>query len=89
MIQVYLGINNPWRKDAFDNIFCFSKSLTTNKFIEVECIYHDYNLVEVEFSITTRRDHAGLSMVAGVLGYRLELSIRDSRHWDSSTNNWE
>jgi hypothetical protein len=90
MINFRLGIRNLWATDEFDNLYCFTKSLTKNKHFEFEVWHESNELLVVALSTDFGgSDHAGPHITLGLLGYSLNWKIYDSRHWDYDNNTWE
>ena len=52
-----------------------------HKYWEVQIFKIDH-LFRFEFGWTTRQDHAGISLELGLLGYEIDFTLYDSRHWD-------
>jgi len=89
MIYAKFALINPWRKNKFKNLFNWSKLVGKNKAIEFEVIYADYELLEGVFEVSLNKDHAGLDLKFGILGYSVELMFYDTRHWDEETGAWK
>jgi len=89
MINLRLEIQNPFSKDRFKNLGSLSGRLTKNKFWEVQHTFYDGMLLDVDFSIKRRCDHAGVFLVLGLLTYAVHISIYDNRHWDYENNQWK
>lgn len=88
MIFINLSIQNPF-SDRFQNIKCWSGALPIAfKFWELQ-ILKGPDILEILFEITARRDHAGLRLEFGLLGFNINFSIYDSRHWNHFEQNWE
>jgi len=46
--------------------------------------YATHQIIDFNFDIRTGKvDHPGVSLMIGLLGYSLELTVYDTRHWDS------
>lgn len=88
MIRFHFGIDNPWGT-RFKNLGCLSGGIFKHKAWELEHYYHSGSFAEIEFSITTRQDHAGIRLVVGLLGYSIGATIYNTRHWNYETNKWE
>ena len=90
MINLTLAIANPWFKGwrDFKHIRHWTgKLLIDHKYWEVEVLRDGY-FVQFDFTYTTRRDHAGVTMSMGILGYSINLTAYDNRHWDYETDTW-
>lgn len=89
MINIKFNIQNPFIKEDFKNLFNRSFQLSKNKYFEFEVIYHSVNLVDLGFSWTTKRDHAGLDLTLGLICYSVSFRTFDRRHWDYRSDKWE
>jgi hypothetical protein len=74
------------RWEFFKPLGCISGLLFWHKAWELEHSYMSTMLVDIDASLTSRRDHAGLNITIGLLGYGVHLSIYDTRHWDYDKN---
>jgi len=88
MINLRFELQNPWSKDRFKNLGCIYGRITKNKAWELEHTFYDGMLIDMDFKITRRCDHAGLSLVFGLFGYAIHFSIHDTRHWNYEENRW-
>jgi hypothetical protein len=88
MLNLRLELRNPWSKDRFKNLGCLHGRVSTNKAWELEHTFYDGMLLDCEFKITTKEDHAGLHTMLGILGYAIHFSFYDTRHWDYENNTW-
>lgn len=87
MIYFNFNIRNPWW-DRFANIKVWSgETPIKHKYWEVQITKCD-NLLRVEFETTTRQDHAGVRLELGLLGYEIDFTIYDNRHWNSEEGRW-
>jgi hypothetical protein len=86
LVHLRFNLATPW--DWFKALGCLHGRLGQHRAWELEHNYYSGSLVDCEFSITTRTDHAGLELVLGLLGYGIGFRIYDTRHWDSDTNTW-
>lgn len=87
MIHFNFGLSNPWCR-RWSNIW--HKVFDTpfkSKYIELE-VFKDSTIVSFGFSITTRQDHAGLMIDAGLLGYSFSFHIYDIRHWNDEAGRY-
>ena len=50
--------------------------------------YQTALLIELDFGLSFRGDHAGLRTTLGLLGYSVEFHFYDTRHWNFETNTW-
>ena len=92
MINVNFNLYNPWsrRWDIMWNRFLWTKhsTLITHKVCEFNG-YRTNHVIDLEFDLTFRGDHAGARVMLGVFGYSVELHFYDTRHWDYETDTWE
>jgi hypothetical protein len=58
-----------------------------NKFWEIG-LYKDAVLFRLTIEINFRKDHGGLDMEIGFMGYSIGLQIYDNRHWDNKKATW-
>lgn len=87
MIAFSLNIHNPWSK-RFSNLWCRSYATPfTNKYIELE-VYKDTSIVSFSVQLTARRDHSGLSIELGLVGYSFNFNFYDNRHWNYEEKRW-
>jgi hypothetical protein len=89
MIHIQFNIENPWgtRFNPLGSIG--GKFFTKNKAWELEHYYNANSIFDLEFMYTTRRDHAGLRVMVGLLGYCIGATIYDVRHWNYLTKQYE
>lgn len=90
MIAITIVIQNPGFRDwkSFKNIRNWSGDTPfKNKFWEFELIKNGC-IVEIDFTIKTRCDHAGVTLRLGLFGYSFNASIYDNRHWDYEKNRY-
>jgi hypothetical protein len=84
MIDLHFSIRNPWSK-KWRNIRCWHGSTpVAYKYWEVE-VMQSADIIAFTFSLTRRQDHAGIKIGAALLGYEIQATIYDSRHWDDKT----
>ena len=82
-----LELTNPFdRWEVFKPLGSISGMLCWHKAWELEHSYMSTMLLDIDSRLTTRRDHAGLDITIGILGYGIHFSIYDTRHWDYNTN---
>ena len=87
MINLSFTISNPWSKTWRP---LWSRSYNTpfkNKHIEIETI-RDITIASFEFKITANQSHAGLYLGLGLLGYNVNFTFYDSRHWNYQENRY-
>ena len=89
MINLRFELQNPWTRDRFKNLGCVYGRIFKNKAWELEHTFYDGVIVDCEFKITTRGDHAGLNIMLGILGYGVHFSIYDTRHCDYENSCWQ
>ena len=89
MLNFSLKLLNPFCKEYFENIFCTAWQLSKNKFLEFEITYFSKTIIDIDFSITTKCDHAGVSLEVGILCISMHINLYDSRHWNETTDAWK
>lgn len=90
MINLFLRITNPWRRDEFSNVYCKSGLVTTHKMWEFQIYRHSIVLIDANISVSWEgSDHAGSGIQVGLLGVVMSFNVNDTRHWDYENNCWE
>lgn len=89
LVNLRFQLSNPFNWDYFKNLGSLHGSITRNKHWELEHTFYGNSLLDCEFTVSTKEDHAGLNIVFGLLGYGVHFQIYDSRHWNYETNKWE
>jgi hypothetical protein len=88
MISLQFSLTNPW-SSRFNNLKHWSGYTPfRNKFWELELL-QDASILTCELFITSRRDHAGVSIELGLLGYSVHFTFYDNRHWNYRSSMWE
>ena len=88
MINITFKIRSPFG-ERFDNLFDTSGGTPfKNKYWEFQ-IMKTSDVVAFDFSVTQRRDHAGIYFEVGLFGYNAAFNFYDCRHWNHETNDWE
>jgi hypothetical protein len=88
MIYFNVNIRNPRWWNRFDSLWTkHGKAPFENKFWEVQFM-KNAELFRIEFEWTVCQDHAGVRLELGLIGYQLDLSFYDSRHWNINENCW-
>jgi len=77
------------RWEYFKPLGCMGGLLFAHKAWELEHSFLSTMLVDIDISWTHHRDHAGINIAIGLLGYGVHFSIYDTRHWNYTTNKWE
>jgi len=68
----------------------FGRSRWPNKSWEIEAFRGRLgNLLSFGLNFSTKGDHAGLHVEFCVLGFEVQASFNDNRHWDYENNTWE
>ena len=80
MINFNFHITNPW-STQWRTMFCKFGPIGQYKAWEFNG-YKTHHLVEIDFRLSIKGDHPGLFIMAGLLGYSLDLNIYDTRHED-------
>ena len=86
MISVQTRISNPW-SNRWASIFGRHGMLSQHRAWEFN-VYKTNCLINVDLSITTHTDHAGVHLMLGLLGFELELHVYDTRHWNHDAKTW-
>lgn len=87
MIYFVFTLKNPFSKQEFENVYSKSGHVVGHKFWELE-IYKTKALVDFDFNLSFRQDHAGISLGLGLFGYTVSGQIYDNRHWNSKEGRW-
>jgi len=89
MLTLSFIINNPfWVNKRFENLLCLSgKTWLEHKFWEFE-VLKESCLFAINIRSTIKKDHAGLSILFGLLGYSVEYTFYDNRHWNYSADRY-
>ena len=88
MISVNFNLRNPWSR-RWKMLWCRAYNTPLkNKHVELE-LFAENTIVSFTFDWTIQRDHAGVTIELGLLGYSVSLNIYDRRHWDHVNNYWE
>ena len=87
--MIYLGIriSNPF-SERFKNLWVWSRCVPPNKAMQIE-VCQVATILEFRVGYTTRQDHAGLDVVAALLGYEISFKFYDTRHWNYDFKTWE
>jgi len=89
LVNLRCQLSNPCDWDFFRNLGSVHGSITKHKHWELEHTFYGNSLLDIDFAISTKEDHAGLDIVLGLLGYGIHFTVYDHRHWNNETNNWE
>jgi hypothetical protein len=84
MFNFNVSIANPW-SNRWEAIWFKNGLLSKYKAWEFNG-YRTHHVIDVNVEITTRRDHAGLHLTFGLIGYTVEFSIYDTRHWNGDVH---
>ena len=91
MIVITFAIQNPYFESwkSFKNIRHWHGSTPfKNKYWEVELLKIGC-IVEFDFTVRTRCDHAGTTLGLGLFGYSINVTLYDNRHWDYINNRYK
>jgi hypothetical protein len=89
IVNLRFEITNPFdRWEFFKPLGSISGSLFWHKAWELEHSYMSTMLIDIDVTLTTRKDHAGLDITIGLLGYGIHFNIYDTRHWNYDLNQW-
>ena len=80
MIHYSFRIQNPY-SNRFEHAVTKHGIVTQNKAWEFN-IYRTAVIFSKSLELNMRRDHAGLRVEVGLLGYEIEFHFFDVRHWD-------
>jgi hypothetical protein len=87
ILQFRFELSNIFdRWEWFKPLGSLGGRLFWHKAWELEHSYLSTMLMDIDISLTTRRDHAGLNITVGLLGYGVHFSFYDTRHWDYTLN---
>lgn len=89
LINLRFQLSNPFDWDYFRNLGSIHGSITKHTHWELQHSFYGNSLLDIDFHISTKEDHAGVSLDIGLLGYGIHFQIYDSRHWNYETNKWE
>jgi hypothetical protein len=84
MINLEFSISNPF-SNRWDTLFFKNGTLPKHKAWEFNG-YRTNQIIDVEFKLTFKGDHAGLKTMFGLFGFNLEFSVYDTRHWNYEKN---
>lgn len=73
-----------WKGSRWNILKMFSGRLGENWAWEFNC-YATHSWIMVDGRIKFKGDHRGLFLMAGVLGYALDINVYDMRHNDDYT----
>lgn len=85
MIHLNFGLSNPFSSNRFNNVWIKHGLLIGHKAWELEIHHYAKCLLNFEFRLSFREDHAGVSLALGLFGYIFSAQIYDTRHWDETT----
>lgn len=88
MIYFNINIRNPFWNDRWKSIkYWACKEPRNHKSWEIQ-VMKDDELFRIEFNWTARTDHAGITLELGLLGYKVNFSWHDTRHWYTEKGRW-
>jgi hypothetical protein len=88
LIDIRAQLTNPFDWDYFKSFGSISGKLFSKMYWEVEHNFYGNSLLDIDFHIAIKEDHAGISLTLGILGYGVHLHIYDCRHWDYTNKVW-
>lgn len=92
MINLHFDIRNPWHNEErfpWRDFYQGSWSITKNKTLEVCVDFYPFVLAHLDIKThLSGSDHAGPEFSIGLLGFGLDIGLRDNRHWDYTNNKW-
>ena len=80
MINFNLGLRNPF-SNRWNTFFYKDGLIGKNKAWEIQAVT-DSNIVNIEFSLTVRGDHSGITIGLGLVGLTVMFCLVDTRHWN-------
>ena len=87
MININLRFYNPF-SDRFNSGRSWAGTVGSSyKAWEIQLMKTN-SIVEFNFRLNFRQDHAGIEIELGLLGHNLRAQIYDTRHWNSNENKW-
>ena len=86
MIHWAISITNPWSQ-RFRLIRTWWGRMGWHKGWEF-ATYATNDILRAEFRWQIRCNHAGINLELGLLGFAMELSFCDSRHWNDVKGHW-
>jgi len=88
MINLTFSITNPfWNSDYFASVYEKHGKISEHKCWEIQGMRDD-SILAVDFRITSREDHAGITLELGLVGHRIAFQIYDNRHWNYDEQRW-
>lgn len=87
MFSLSFKLHNPY-SNKFEHAVTKNGILTQNKAWEFN-IYRTATIFSNRLEFTMNRDHAGLRLEIGLLGYEVEFQIYDVRHWNYEKKEWK
>jgi hypothetical protein len=84
MIDLNLSISNPW-SNRWDILWNKSGFIGKNKAWEFNG-YRTNQIIDVDFNVRPKGDHAGARVMLGLLSFNVELHFYDVRHWNYTEN---
>jgi len=84
MININFSISNPLSRRFIIVKTWYGKTPFKNKFWEVQ-INKTNDIIKIAVDWTIRKDHAGLNVSFGLLGFDIIFVFYDQRHWDYVT----
>ena len=85
MVNLNFSIRHQ-REVVFKNFWFKDFALPfKNKFVELAG-YNTHEIVAVEFKLTRRTSHAGMTARFALFGLTAHLIVYDARHWDSDND---
>jgi len=87
MINFNFAVENPF-SDRWNTIWFRNGTLPKHKAWEFNG-YRTHYIIDVDFRLNFKGDHAGLHTMIGLFGYSIEFSVYDTRHWDYEKDCWK
>lgn len=90
MFNIRLTIVKPWHKNDFKYIWMKDGNISKNKAWSIEICKDSFDLFLFDLDFSWRGcDHAGPSLLLGLLSYFIHVKMYDKRHWNYDTNDWQ
>jgi len=87
MFNFELSLRYPFSK-RFKLLAGKSGTLLTNKAWESN-LYATDTIIKFSIDFSPRRDHGGIVVYIGAVGFDYEFNFYDTRHWCYKTDTWE
>lgn len=86
IVDVRGQISYPFDWEYFKDLGSLHGRLGQHRSWELQHTFYSRSLLDFELCWSTREDHAGVTIGLGLLGYGINFSIYNNKHWDEETN---